>query len=191
MSKPENPTISLPPDTSEVGDTVSTADHLDETTEKLIDSIRPVAVDKSQLSRIANADPCYLEILAHLEKVQNRPAPTAEAIRLQWKAVLREHVKYMRMKFGAEHLEETVRVLRGRLNRRLMELREEYETKRIHEIQKKLGSRFLKSVPTEQLSLSKNAALRSMRRGERFQSQPPPSESTPAPSESGSETTPS
>lgn len=174
-----------------MGESVPPVDHLDETTEKLIERIRPVAVDKSELRRIAEADPCYLEILAHLSRVKSRPIPTPEAIRLQWKEVLRVYILYMRMKFGREHHQETLRVLQGRLNRRLMELREEHETKLIHRIQKKLGARFLRAVPTEQLPLSQNAPLRSMRRGETSQSQPPPLGCPSDPSVSGSSETPS
>jgi hypothetical protein len=129
--------------------------------------------------------------MGHLKRVKERPVVRPEEIRLQWKAVLREYVRYMRMRFGRDHREEEIRVLTGRMGRRLMELREEMETKLVHRIQKKLGARFLATVPTEPLQPWKNAPLRSMRREEMYQSQPPPSISPSPPFETESSEAPS
>jgi hypothetical protein len=179
MSQTEVRPISLPEEEPQVGEPVPPAGALDEATEKILEGIKPYVLNRAHLGRLALADKCYLELRAKLDEEMAKPIPTREKLKAQWKILLREHVRYLRLRFGLEHHLETVRVLKGQMGRRILEIRQEVETNTIHRIQRKLGKRFLDVVPSEPQRQWSNAQLRSMRRGETSQSQPPPSACDP------------
>lgn len=164
-----------------MGSGISPATEKDAPAESLLGDVKPGIISRESLIRAYQKDPCLKKITQRIEQLRAsiKAGPQQEALKAQWKKVVKEHEKYIEMKYvrtwGQQHLREMLLQRSGRM----IAVKEQLEARRVGAIKMKLGAKFLRSVPGKRLYRMRRSASLSKQPMEITPQPPPPSTSIP------------
>lgn len=146
MSDEPPESVPIPPPAPEVGERVLAPGEtppVDGLTDYLLNSVEPVALTRAEIGRLAAKDKWYQTLQRKYREALATPVPSRTEIQLLWREAAKAYARWILATQQKEWNEESARVIRGQLKRRLIELRENETTRRIHAIKGKLGVKFL------------------------------------------------
>jgi hypothetical protein len=116
---------------------------VDGLTDRLLNSVEPVALTRPEIGRLAAKDKWYQTLQRKYREALETPVPSKTEIQRLWREAAKAYARWILATQQKEWNEESARVIRGQLKRRLIELRENETTRRIHAIKGLLGVKFL------------------------------------------------